>query len=245
MESVLRRAIQVEDLLFNGSHAIEHGGRQRFVLLYSSLQIIKLIDLWKKEHFSVRCPEQDNLFGTSFHISDVAPDLFDELAVRSSHHIVSSAGLICGNVIWVEGCRERHDLLQITSELLKQRGLKNFGAQCSLVEVSRIDVPTANFKINGVDHGNQLLDRLVHILDRTAFLIEAVAAMSCRALREGSIKVCLLLTIFSQPRKLVAIRNDSCGEGGAIVATETNEHDANTRHAPVRLDRLGLQDRLR
>jgi len=71
VESVLGRTIQINALLLNCGHAVEHGRGKGLVGLNASHQVVHRVDLWKKEHLSVGGPQDDDLVDTLLHVTDV------------------------------------------------------------------------------------------------------------------------------------------------------------------------------
>ena len=178
VESVLGRAVQVEDLLLDGGNAVKYGGRKGLVSLNAGLEVIEGIDLGKEEHLSVSSPEHDNLVALGLLLADLFLQSLDELAVGALHDVVGAIALVSSDVIRVKGSGERSDVLKVLTELLDERRLKNAGAEGSLVEVGSVDIPAADLEVDGVSHGQKFLNRLVHILELTGFLIEAETTVS-------------------------------------------------------------------
>ena len=65
--------------------------------------------------------------------------------------------------------------------------------------------------------------------------------MSGGRLGERSVEVGFLLTVASAPCQLTLVGEDTSGEGGAIVATKTDEHDTEAWHCLLSLDALRLE----
>ena len=65
--------------------------------------------------------------------------------------------------------------------------------------------------------------------------------MSGGGLGERSVEVGFLRTVASSPCQLTLVGKNTSDEGGAVVATETDEHDTEAWHCLLSLDALRLE----
>ena len=240
VERVLWGSVQIEALLFNGSDAVEDGGRQWGVVLHALQEVVNSVDLGEEEHLRVSCPQDDDLVSSLFHSADVCLQFVDQLTVGSCKQIGSTVRLVGRNVVWVERCRKRRDLLKLWAKLLEQGGLEDRSALGSFVQVGVADVPSADLHVDRVDGREQVLDVAMHILQLTRLLIKFESNVSSCALSEGTVEVCSLLTILCGPGHVALVGEDTGDKRGSIVATETDEHNTESGHTLVSLDDLGL-----
>ena len=81
VESVLGGSVQIKNLFFDTSHAVENGRGKGLVGFNSHLQIVDGVDLWQEEHFSVCSPQNDNLISAGLHVANITLDSVDLLTV--------------------------------------------------------------------------------------------------------------------------------------------------------------------
>mmetsp|Transcript_62848 Transcript_62848/g.180191 ORF Transcript_62848/g.180191 Transcript_62848/m.180191 type:complete len:234 (+) Transcript_62848:445-1146(+) len=184
VEGVLGGAVQVDDTLLNGSHAIQHGCRQRQVLINAVLKVLYGGDLRKHHHLCVGSPKNDHLAGTVFRLPDIRAQSIDDLHVGPLHDVVAARALVRGDKLGVQGSLHRGDGPQVGLQLLEQGRLQDLRAQRCVIQVDARDVPPADFEVDGVRHWQQLLDRLVHIGEGAVFRVEGKANMRGGTLRE-------------------------------------------------------------
>ena len=110
----------------------------------------------------------------------------------------------------------------------------------SLVQVGVADVPSADLHVDWVDSREQVLNVTMYILQLTRLLIKFETNVSSCALGEGAVEVCSLLTILCRPGQVALVGEDARDKGRSVVASETDEHDAESGHTLVSLDDLGL-----
>eukprot|EP01139_Manchomonas_bermudensis_P023324 Amastigsp_a841014_52645.p2 type:complete len:185 gc:universal Amastigsp_a841014_52645:612-1166(+) len=131
--------------------------------------------------------------------------------------------------------RQRDHLLHDGVKLALEVGLQNLRAVHGIREVHVVDVPAANDEIVRRHHGKHFGERNVHV----------VAALVCseaegRRLRQRAEVVRLLDALARAPRDPLAVGDDASGDGGAVVAAETDNH-----HADAGNPALGLEGVLR
>jgi hypothetical protein len=243
VEGVLGRAVEVGDALLDGSNAVKHRGGEGSVVLNAVLKVVKCVDFGQKEHLSVGGPEHDNLVVAGLAVTDVLAKFLNELFVVALHNIVSTVGLVSGNEIGVKDSLHGLDGLKVALKLVDESGLKHVGALGGFVQVEVADVPTADVEVDGVDHGEKLLDGLEDVGERAVCLIEVETNVSGGALGEGTIEVSLLLTSLGGPGESTLVSDDTGCEGGTVVTTKADEHDTKLGDSLVSFDGLLLDDR--
>lgn len=113
--------------------------------------------------------------------------------------------------------------MQLALELVDQVGLEDLGALARIEEVGPGDVPAADDELSGLDHGEDLLDGLVHILQMARLLVEPEANVGSGALSEGAVEVGRLDAVLGLPGDLVLVGEEASDQGGAIVAANADE----------------------
>jgi hypothetical protein len=115
---------------------------------------------------------------------DILSQLVDDLLIRAFEEVVGAIALVGSDEVWVQGGWERLDLLELVLELGDKSRLENMGSLASFVEVHVRDIPSGDLEVNWVGHGHDVLDWLVHILQRACLLVELEAHVSRGALGE-------------------------------------------------------------
>ena len=94
MEGVLRRTIQVEDLLLNGSYTIKDGGWKLLILRDHSLKILNCSYFGQQILLSVCRPQNYDSVTLRFHRSNILPNLINNFLIISLKNVVSAVSLI-------------------------------------------------------------------------------------------------------------------------------------------------------
>jgi hypothetical protein len=97
--------------------------------------------------------------------------------------------LIGSNEVLVENRWKWDNILKISFESIDKRWLKDVGSLAGIEQVSIIDIPSTDFKINWVDHWHKVFDWLVDILKFVRFVIKFVSNVSGSSLGERSVEV--------------------------------------------------------
>ena len=120
---------------------------------------------------------------------NVFPDLGDQLFISALENVGGTVLLVGCDEVRVQDGGKWLDLLKISLELLNQSWLQNFGAFARVVKIQVGNVPTADFEVDRVDHGKQVLDSFVHVLEVTGFLVELEPDVGGCALSERAVEV--------------------------------------------------------
>jgi len=244
VEGVLRRTVQVNNLLLDASNSVEDGSGKGLVSGNSLLKIVDGSDLRQKIHLSVGGPEDNDLIALLLVFLNILSKLINDFLVGTVENIVGSLTLIGGNEIGVEGSGQRLDGFKVVLELLDESRLENVRSLCCLVEVSTVDIPTGDLKVNRIDHREQVLHGLVNIRESTILLAVFETNVAGGGLSEGTVHVGLDLTVAAVPSDLLLVGDDTSGESGTVVTTKTDKHDTELGNVFVGLDLLLLGNSL-
>ena len=167
-------------------------------------------------------PEDDDLVEllALLELADVLAELGEDLGLGALDHVVGAVLLVGGDVVREVDSGEGLVLGHLGEDLLLEVVVENLGALEGGGEVSTVDIPAADLKVAGVDHGEEVLEGDVDLLT-----LLGDAETDGGALSERAVEVGLVLALAGVPLGLHAVGDDTGGEGGAVVATETDEHD--------------------
>jgi len=126
-EGVLRRAVQIQHLGLDRSHAVQNRRWQRLVLLNQSRQVLRLRQLRREHHFGIGSPEDNNFVDHGLHRGDVLLDAFDALSVSAVEHVGHSVGLVGSDELLVHDSWQWLYLLKFRLELIEQIWLQDPG----------------------------------------------------------------------------------------------------------------------
>merc|ERR1719487_1328541 len=125
VESVLRRPVQVKNLLLNCCDAVKNGAGKSNVSRNSIVELSDVLDLREKEHFGVGRPENDHLVDLLLHVLDIFTDFLDALLVSALVNVVDSIGLVGSNELLVQNGWQRDNSLKVLLEFIDQSRLEN------------------------------------------------------------------------------------------------------------------------
>lgn len=203
------------------------------------MELLNALDLWEEEHLGVGSPEDDDFFDLCLHVLDVLPDLVDAFLVGSVEDVVHAIGLVGGDELLVEDGREWYDGLEVFLQGVDEGWLKDVSSLAGLEHVEVTDVPSGDLEVHWVDHGHEVPDWLVDILELVGLLVVLVADVSGGALGERSVEVWMLGSSLGLPRLFLFVGEDASGKGGAIVASEADQHDADLGDVSLSPDLVG------
>jgi hypothetical protein len=236
VERVLWRTIKVKDSLLNGSDAVDDGTGESNVSGDSVVELGDALDLWEQEHLGVGGPEHDDLLDLGLHVLDVFSDFVDAFLVGSLEDIVHAIGLVGGDELLVEHGWQWYDGLEILLQGVDEGWLKDVSSLAGLEHVHVADVPSGDLEVHWVDHGHEVPDWLVNILELVGLLIVLVTNVGSGALGERTMEVWMLSSSLGLPSLLLLVGEDTGGESGAIVASEADKHDAELGNVRLGLD---------
>lgn len=165
------------------------------------------------------------------HIPDILADLLDVggASLGAGDQVVGAVLLVGGNEVGVVDAGERDQLGHLLADEGLEGRLQHLGAVHGVGQVQAADVPAANDKVVGVDHGQDVVEGDVDVLVGLGI----VAELQGRAHDDGAKVVGGLGAVAGLPGQLAAVGHDAGGHGGAVVAAPADQHDA-------RLGDLGL-----
>ena len=195
--------------------------------------------MWQEEHFSVGGPKNYDLVYSLLHVLDVFPDLVDALLVGANEHIVDSILLVGSDELLVHDRLERDDLLKFRLERVEKTRLKNMSSLGCVEQVSIVDVPAGDLKVNWACHWHDVFDWLEDVLKFTILLAVLVPNMSCGTLSERPMEVWMGNAILSLPRLLKLVCKNSGGESRSVISSKTHKHDSELWYLSDRLNGVG------
>jgi len=227
-ESVLRRAIDEAALLEDGGNS-KHGGGSDFLLVAvdgSEELVSSLVETRAdvSEALSGSSPEDDDLLETLLllEVADIRADLLDELLVGHGawEHVVSTIFLISSDKVRevdrAEGLHLGHDGDELALEIV----VEHLGALEGKAHISTVDVPATDLEISWLDHGEEVMNRDIHLVTFGS----DTQTNSC-TLGDGAVEVGLALARARVPLETEAISQDTSSHRGTVVATPTNKHN--------------------
>lgn len=212
VEGILRRTVQVNDLLLDASHAVKNRGRKWLVSGNSLLKIVNGGDLRKKVHLCVCGPENNNFIAFRFLLLNVFSKFIDNFLVGTMENIVGSITLVSSNEIRVESSLHRLNSLKILLKLFDESRLKNVSSLAGIIDTLFTNIPTRDDQINWINHGQKILDRLVDIIKLSISFVVLESSVAGSTLCEGTKHVGLNLTVFGVPSDLLLVGNDTSSE---------------------------------
>mmetsp|Transcript_55488 Transcript_55488/g.133834 ORF Transcript_55488/g.133834 Transcript_55488/m.133834 type:complete len:216 (+) Transcript_55488:1114-1761(+) len=153
------------------------------------------------------------------------------LRLRAGDQVVSAVLLVCGDEVRAVHARQRNHLLHDRVQLALQVVVQNLGARHGVAQVHAGDVPAANHELRRVDHGQQLVERHVHVL-----AVGGNANAHGGGLRQAAPVVRRVLARLGAPRDAHLVRQDAGRDRGAVVAAQADDHHARARHIALRGD---------
>jgi len=244
-EGVLRRAVDEAVLLEDGCNS-EHGGRSDLLLvaldggeeLVSSL-VEARADVSKA--LGGGSPEDDDLLEALLllEVADIVADVLDQIVVRHllGENVVSTVLLVGSDEVGEVDGAERLHLGHDGDELTLKVVVENLGALESSTHISTVDIPAADLKIGGLDHGEKIMERNIDFVT-----VGGHTETHSGALGDGTVEVGLAFARASVPLQTETVGDDTSSHGGTVVATPADQHDTGLGHATLGVEgELGLQ----
>lgn len=239
-KGILRRTVDERGLLENGGHCENGGGRHFLVALFNSLEevVSGVINALDEVGISLRvCGPHDNDLVQGMLGLEVTNVLADLLHVSGAslcalNQVVGAILLIGSNEIRVVDGGEGNQLCHLLSHMRLEGRLQNLGSVHGLGQVELADVPAANNKVIGMNHGQDVVERDIDLLVGLGIRPE----LHGRAHDDGSVVVGFLGALLGVPDKIAAISNDTSSDRGTIVAAPANQHHADLGNLAVDLE---------
>ena len=182
------------------------------------------------EALCVGSPENEDLVQVVvlFHVANVFADLgkVDTLVI-AWQDVIGPVGLVGSDKLRIvysgKGCNIFHAVFKLELEvdveyLSPTHGLSHIGLR---------DVPAAHNEVLSFSHWENVLHWDVYLL------VSGRTDLDRRALSDRAEEVGLLLAALGAPCHLLAVRNQTSGDGSTIVATKSDQHDTHTGDGSV------------
>jgi hypothetical protein len=227
-EGVLRGAVDEGSVFEDAGDGEDGAGRDFFVAGFDCLHEVLggVVDAGDKVGVAlgVRGPEDDDLVEAigGLEVSNVFAEVLDVLhaGFGAGDDVVGAVFLVGGDEVGVVDTGQRLDGSHLLLDERLQCRLKDLGAVHGSGQVHATDVPATDGEIVGVNHGDHVVQRNV---DLAASLCLRAKLDSGRH-DNGAIVVCGARTLTGVPAQALTVGKDAGGDGGTIVATESDKH---------------------
>jgi hypothetical protein len=173
---------------------------------------------------SVGSPHDNDLVEVvgGLEVGNVLADLLDVLVagLGAGEEVVGTVLLVGGNEIRVVDGWERGDGSHLLADHGLEGGLKDSSTVHGISQVHRADIPSANDEVVGVDHGENVMEGDVDILGG----LRIRAQLHGGGHGDGTVVVSSTVALTCGPGEVATVGNDTSGDGGTIVTTETDQH---------------------
>lgn len=185
---------------------------------------------------SIGSPHDDDLVKAvlGLKVTDVLADLLNvsPASLGALENVISTVLLIGGNEVWVVDGGKGNHLGHLLLDLGLEGRLEDLSAIHGLSQIHLANVPAANDKVVGVNHGEDVMEGNVDLLMGLGIM----AKLEGRAHNDRAVVVGLARTLLGIPGELTAVGEDASGDGSAIVASEANQHHADLGDLTVDLE---------
>lgn len=225
-KGILRSAIDEGNALEDATDCEDRGRSNFGVALLDALQEIfsGIIDTGNDLGITlgVGGPNDDDLvqsmlvlegFNVAANMLDVSP------LVVSGDQVVGTGRLIGGDEGGIVDGGEGLVLAEILGDLTLKIPVEDFGTGHGGSQVEGTDVPSAEDKIVGMDHGKDRVDGGIDIIT-----IGIDSELHGRRLGDAAIVIGLDQSIFSEEVDIVTVSGDGGSQSAAIVTAPTNHH---------------------
>jgi len=115
---------------------------------------------------------------------NILSQFINNFLISTQKDVVCTVRLVGCDEIGIQGSGERNNSLQLWLQLLDQVWLEDLRSLASIVKVHVRDVPSAYFKLTGVNHWDKVFNWLVHVTKSACSSIMLKTYMACCALSE-------------------------------------------------------------
>lgn len=157
---------------------------------------------------------------------NILSQFINNFLISTKKDVVCTVRLVGCDEIWIQRSGKRDDCLQFRLKLLDQVRLEDSWSLASIIEVHIGDVPTADLKLTWINHGNEILNWFVHIIESASGRVMLESNVNCWALGERPIEVGWLNTVLWFPGNLLLVGKNTSNKCRTIVAAEADEHDS-------------------
>ena len=243
-EGVLGGTVDERSVLENASDSKDGAGRDLLVTGLDGLhQVVGgVVDAGDDVGVAlcVGSPEHDDLVELvgRLEVSDVFAEMLNVLdaGLGAGNDIVCAIFLVGSNEVGVVDAGQRLDGSHLLLDERLQSGFKNLSTVHGGGEVHTTDVPTTNGKVIGMNHGQHVVERDV---DLTASL-RLRAQLDSGRHDDRAIVICSARTLTGVPGQTLTVGQNASGDGRAVVATETNQHETDLANLALGLEVVEL-----
>ncbi len=185
-----------------------------------------VVDTWDElsEALGVGSPEDNDLVKTvgGLEIAHVLADLLNVLhaGLITRDQVISTILLVGGDEVWVVDGWKWLDGSHLFSNHLLEGWLKDGSAIHGILQVHGGDIPSTDDEVIWVDHWEDLVEWDVDVLGG----LRISAQLHGGSHSDGSVVVGGAWTLTSLPGEVVTVGDDAGGDGGAVVASKTDQH---------------------
>lgn len=157
-------------------------------------------------------------------IPDILADLLNvsRAGLGAGDQVVGAVLLVGGDEVGIVDAGKRDHLGHLLADEVLEGRLQHLGTVHGVSQVQAADVPAANDKVVGVDHGQDVVEGDVDV----QVGLGIVAELQGRAHDDGAVVVGGLGAVAGVPDQVAAVGHDAGSHGGAVVAAPADQHDA-------------------
>lgn len=238
-EGVLRSTVDVRGVLEDAGDGEDGRGRDLGVVPLNSLEEVvgRVVDAGEDLRVSlgVGSPDDNDLVEVvlALELADVGTDLVDVSSLGLAREgVVSTLLLVLSDKVGVVDRGEGLHFGHVRGHLALEVVVKHLGAGHGLVHGHARDVPAAEDKVVGVDHGEDVGEGDPDILagGRVCAQTNGGGADE-RAVVVGHLKAVLVV-----PSDVVLVGEDGGRDGGTVVTTPANHHETGAGHLALGLE---------
>ena len=171
---------------------------------------------------------------------NILSQFINNFLISTQKDVVCAVRLVGCNEIGIQSSGKRDDSLQLWLQLLDQVGFKDLRSLAGIVKVHIRDVPSADLKITGFNHRDEVFDRLVHVTKSTSCSIMLESDMACSTLSERTVEIGALDTVLRIPSECLFVCKNTSNKCRAIVAAKSDEQYSELGHFLSSFDNVFL-----
>lgn len=167
-------------------------------------------------------------------VPDILADTLDVLhaGLGTRDQVISAILLVGSNEVGVVDAGKRDNRSHLLADEGLESRLQHLGAVHGGSKIQLADVPAANDEVVGVDHGEDVVEGDVDVLAG----LGVGAELHGRAHDDRAIVVGSAGTLAGVPLEAAAVGDDAGRHGGAVVAAQADQHNAELGDLAVDLE---------